>query len=863
MTQMMKQYRLVKDRHPNEIVFFRLGDFYEMFFDDALTASRELGIALTGRQGGMDEKVPMCGVPHHSSRMYIKRLIDRGFSVALCEQLTLPQKGKTMVERDVVKIITPGTIVDEDFLDQTRNNFVASVFMPKRGRVGAISWADISTGQFFVKTVDNDIVAILDTLAMINPREVICTETFKTEFRASPIASEFSFRPMDHYGFAFLGDTATDTILRYFQINSTSTFDIESGGPTASACGALLEFLLHTQKQSLKNITKIITVRNDDIMILDKNAREHLEITHQYRDSNSKYGSLLWTVDETKTPMGARLLSTMLSQPLRDIARINQRLDAVELLVTDNVTCRDLRACLSMISDLSRLSAKIASRDIMPRDILALRRSFDQIAELKSGLLTFSRGVLKNIQEGLTPLPETSDLIARAIADEPPAKLDDGGYIRDGYDATLDELRAATKMGHNWIQKLESSERVESQLKELKIGYNRVTGYYFEIPKRLSDQVPYRLQRIATTTNTERYITPELKELERKILGAADSARALEVKILATVRDELANILPTIQQNGELVAMLDTLCSLATAAVRNKWRRPKLNDGGQLALKNARHPVVEKIIGQNMYIANDCQLARGTKTTMIITGPNMAGKSTYMRSIACTVLLAHVGSFVPCDSAAVPITDRIFTRIGASDSLLTGQSTFMVECVELANICQNSTRNSLILLDEVGRGTGTKDGRALASAAILYITDKIGALTMFATHFHELNVLAQDNPRIKNFKALTSKINGQIVFLHKVEPGIEDNSFGLDVATLAGIPKEIISNARQLYDMDWTQQLTLPSEERGEAVVEKPKAKKVAEVFPIVSKLQNIDVDRLTPMEALVLLGDLSKEAKK
>ncbi|MCL2756282.1 MAG: DNA mismatch repair protein MutS [Firmicutes bacterium] len=862
LSPMMTHYVHLKESYADSLLFYRLGDFYELFFEDAIIASRELGLTLTGRGKDNEEtntkRIDMCGVPHHAVGNYIKRLVDRGYSVAICEQLSLPQKGKKMVDRDVVRVVTPGTFDDEGFLDQTKNNFVAAVYFVKKEKLGSISWADITTGEFFSMEVEPG--EFIDVLAMINPREIISTIDFKT-FLGDQNESHLIHsvgRVSSHYDYAFNPMSAHEAILSYFKIKSTTVFDFDFGSQITPSAGALLEYLMHTQKRALKNIAKIQVVKNNDFMILDKVARDHLELTNQYRDQNNKVGSLLWVLDDTQTPMGARLLVSMLGKPLQDVARINQRLDAVEQLANDSVSSEKIRDTLSKMNDLSRMCGKIAMRSILPREMQGLAKSLRKIEDLKQSLGVFQKGLLKNSYDALTPLPNITDLVDRAIADNLPTKLEEGGYIRDGYDATLDELRDISKHGESLISNLESSERKACEMKEIKIGYNRITGYFFEVPKRLSAQVPYRMNRIATTKDTERYTTEELKNLETKLLGAQDSAKELEAKILSEIRDLLIEYIPIIQSNSNQVAIIDVISTFASVAVSSNWIRPKLNNDGEINIKSVRHPVIEKIIGSNRFVANDCYLKSGKTTTKIITGPNMAGKSTYMRSIALTVLLSHIGSFVPASSANIALTDRIFTRIGASDSLITGQSTFMIELNQICTLLHNATKSSLLLIDELGRGTGTQEGKAIASATISYVTDKIGCMAMFATHFHELAALAEENSKIKNYRATTSVVDGNIVFLHKILPGKEEHSFGIEVAKMAGLPKEVLENAKKLYEIDKATQQQLSGKNVGPLIMEK----EVLIENPVVSKLQEININNLSPMEALVMLGDLVKESK-
>jgi len=837
LTQMMKQYLTIKEQHKDCIVFYRLGDFYEMFFDDANVGHRELGLTLTGRDCGLEKRAPMCGVPAHAYLGYVKKLVDKGFKVAICEQLTAPQKGQ-MVERGVIKIITAGTVTDENCLDGTRNNYVAAVFVDGTGK-GSVSWCDITTGEFY--SVETD--ACDDVLGMVAPAEVIKYGD-------------------GHYDYAFSNKTALGAITKYFGIVDTNVFDFVKDSAIARSAGALLEYLMLTQKQALANIAKIQVLKTPEFMILDKTARENLELTHQFREPSKKYGSLLWVLDDTKTAMGARLMARWVSQPLQSIEAINARLDAVEEFIKGNR--KSIEDILSKTFDIHRLAGKVASGAVLPRDCLALGKSLGHVKELKRAMGGFKSAVLVEETKMLSDLSEVVELVSKAIDEDCPAMMADGGFIRADYDVKLSEYRNAWALGREWVSKLEAKERLECQIKELKIGYNRIAGYYFEVPLRRSADVPYRFTRRATTASTERFITQELKEIEEKILGAEVKGIELERKLYAEVVGFIKQHLEEILRTAEAVATIDVLRSLASVSVANRWVRPKMVEACEINLKDARHPVVEKLIGASKFIANDC-VFDGAVSTKIITGPNMAGKSTYMRTVALNVLLAHIGSFVACKEAVVGLVDRIFTRIGASDSMLTGQSTFMVEMNECSNILLCTTPKSLVLLDEVGRGTGTQEGRALASAILTYLTNKVGCNIMFATHFHELSQLANDNPKIKNLRALTSIIDGEIVFLHKIEPGVEDHSFGIEVAKLSGMPKEVLDNARKLFNMDRAQQLTVAKEGKGKTATCKnpPESQEFAAANPLITKLQGIDINRLSPVEALVMLGNLAKEAKR
>jgi DNA mismatch repair protein MutS len=765
LSQMMKQYLAVKQQHKDCIVFYRLGDFYEMFYEDAETGHRVLGLTLTGRDCGLEKRAPMCGVPAHAYLSYVKKLVDGGFKVAICEQLTEPQKGQ-MVERGVVKIITAGTVTDESSLDGGRNNYIAAVFQG-----ASVAWCDITTGEFYaVERKDCESV-----LGMVAPAEVITNE--------------------GHYAYAFTHKTAMAVILKYFGIVDTSVFDFDKDSAITRSAGALLEYLLLTQKKTLANISKIRVMRTPEFMILDKTARENLELCHQFREPSKKYGSLLWVLDDTRTAMGARTLARWVNQPLQNITAINGRLDAVEEFVRKRSS--SVEQILSKIFDIHRLAGKVANDDIMPRDCLALGKSLAQVSELKKSMHGFESGLLEEQASKLCELSNVTDLVNRAIDPDCPALMTDGGFIRTEYDEKLAEYRNAGAMGREWISKLEGKERLECQIKELKIGYNRIAGYYFEVPLRRSADMPYRFTRRATTASTERFITQELKEIEEKILGAEIKAIELERKLYGEIVGFIKQHLDEILKTSEAVAVIDVLRSLASVAVVNKWVRPKVLPNSEIHLDDARHPVVEKLVGANKFIANDCKFDKET-STQIITGPNMAGKSTYMRTVALNVILAHIGSFVACKYAEIGLADRIFTRIGASDNMLVGQSTFMVEMNEVSNIIHNATEKSLLLLDEIGRGTGTADGLALAQAILMYITEKIRCRTMFATHFHQLTKLGNENGGISNLKVLVSTVDGEIVFLHKVVEGAEQNSFGIDVARLSGLPPEIIKHAKEL-----------------------------------------------------------------
>ncbi|MBO5229252.1 MAG: DNA mismatch repair protein MutS [Clostridia bacterium] len=767
----MKKYLELKAQYPDCIVFYRLGDFYEIFFDDAKQVSSAIGLTLTGRSCGLEEKAPMCGVPYHAANLYIKKLVELGYKIAIAEQLEAAN-GKTLINRDVVRVITSGTVIDDAMLNADSNNFVASVYELENTTTVYAAWADIMTGEFYVAEFDNYDNAI----SRIRPKEVITKK---------------------HFGYAFVTKHALQTIKKYFNLNTTQVFDIPENSPLINSAGALLEYLLMTAKNKLSNITKMVLVRDDNFMVLDKIARDTLEIVASYRN-NTKAGSLLATLDKTKTPMGARLLADWVTAPLKNLTMILQRQDAVQELFDDSVKCQNLREILSKFNDLGRFCGKVANGNVNPKDILNFADTLLLVQDVKNFIAKHCQSaLLAEHASMLNELAELRALLLNAIKQDPSTILSDGNYIKDGYNQKLDELRNIGTLGKQWLLALETKERAETGVEKLKIAYNRVTGYYLEFPMNAIKQMPYRFIRKGSTLNTERYTTDELREIESKILNASSEAIKVEQAIFAEIISAVQQHIPAIQQDALAVANLDVLANLAYLAYKNQWVRPTMNCDGVLQLESARHPVLESVLATNEFIANDCSLD-SENTTMLITGPNMAGKSTYMKTVALNVIMAHLGSFVPCNSANISLTDRVFTRIGASDDMMTGKSTFMVEMNEVSNIVHNATKDSLLLLDEIGRGTGTNDGYALAKAILTYIIEQIGSKTLCATHFHELIELGRDYQQVQNYKVLTSSINGQIIFLHKVVKGEEQNSFGAEVAQLSGLPDVIIQNAKKI-----------------------------------------------------------------
>jgi len=767
----MKKYLELKAQYPDCVVFYRLGDFYEIFFDDAKQVSAAIGLTLTGRSCGLEEKAPMCGVPYHAANLYIKKLVELGFKIAIAEQLEAPN-GKTLINRDVVRVITSGTVIDDAMLNADSNNFVASIYEIDNNPNVYAAWADIMTGEFFVAKFDS----YENAVSRIRPKEVITKK---------------------HFGYAFVYKQALQTIKKYFNLNTTQVFDIPDNSPLVNAAGALLEYLLMTAKNKLSNLTKIILVRDENFMVLDKIARDTLEIVLSYRN-NTKAGSLLATLDKTETPMGARLLADWVTAPLKSQAMILERQDAIQELYDNSISCQKLREILDKFNDLGRFCGKVANGNVNPKDVINFTETLSLIMSVKEHIAKYYQSsLIKKLGLQLNELKELRVLLTAAIKQEPSTILSDGGYIKDGYNKKLDELRNIGTLGKQWLLALETKERAETGVEKLKIAYNRVTGYYLEFPMNALKQMPYRFIRKGSTLNTERYTTDELREIEGKILNASGESIKLEQTLFAEIITAVQNHISTIQQDALAIANIDVLANLAYLAYKNQWVRPEMNMNGILELDAARHPVLESVLPANEFIANDCNLDR-ENTTMLITGPNMAGKSTYMKTVALNVIMAHIGSFVPCRSAKVSITDRVFTRIGASDDMMTGKSTFMVEMNEVSNIVHNATKDSLLLLDEIGRGTGTNDGYALAKAILSYIIEEIGCKTLCATHFHELIELGHTCDQVQNYKVLTSSINGQIIFLHKVVKGEEQNSFGAEVAQLSGLPDVIIQNAKKI-----------------------------------------------------------------
>ena len=855
LSPMMSHYLSVKEKYKDCIVFYRLGDFYEMFFDDAEKASKLLDLTLTGRDCGLEQRAPMCGVPYHAADTYIAKLVEMGEKVAICEQLEDPATAKGMVARDVIRVVTAGTVTDEKHLDEKASSYVCSAYSD--GTVCSLAWADITTGEFCAADFGGEKAAAQAVSQMIklSVKEVICDDNFLMLTRSMPevergVLPRFSSYPAWAYGF----QTAERTLCEQFETKSLAAFSVSGHNAAISAAGALIEYLKETQKHALKNIDGITFVSFDSYMKLDNSAIRNLELVKTLAEGK-KYGSLLWLLDKTKTSMGARLLAGCILSPLADERAINYRLDGVEEFFNAPVVMLSVAELLSEVKDIERLAGKISNDNIMPRDCLALASSLSVIPNIRFQLSGFTSAAVRDIAEGLIDLSSVAELIGRAIeSDNPPAVLKDGGYIKKGYNAQLDELRDIKSHGKDIILNIESRERDATGIRTLRINYNRVFGYYIEVSKSFKDKVPIHYQRRQTLANSERYTTDELKAIEEKILSSEDSALKLEAELYLQIKEILSSNINNLKKLSAAVAQLDMLISFAQVAKSNRYVRPAIvPPSSALVIKEGRHPVVE-VISKERFVANDTLLDEGENRTMIITGPNMAGKSTYMRQTALIVLMAHIGSFVPAKSAEIPVTDRIFTRVGASDNLIFDQSTFMVEMIEVAAILQNATKNSLLILDEVGRGTSTYDGLSIAWAVIENLTQKIGAKTMFATHYHELTELESRMEGVKNYKIAVKEINGSVVFLRKIMRGGANRSFGIEVAALAGVPREVTDRAKQILKAVERKEGATVSYAEGEEEEKQP-----SEVERI---LRETDMNNLSPMQAFMILSDLVEKVK-
>ncbi|MDO4292019.1 MAG: DNA mismatch repair protein MutS [Eubacteriales bacterium] len=875
MTPMMQQYLETKKQYPDCILFYRLGDFYEMFFDDALTASRELEITLTGKNCGLEERAPMCGVPYHAVEGYLNKLISKGYKVAICEQLEDPKLAKGLVKRDVVRIVTPGTNMDVQALEESKNNFLMCIAF-FTGKMG-VSVADVTTGDYYVTELE-DTRKLLDEINKYHPSEIICNNAFLmsgVDLEDLRSRLHITIYPLEaHY---FDEDLCRKCLQKHFHVASLTGLGVEEFPSGLIAAGSLLQYLYDTQKTSLAHFTHLYPYLTSRFMLLDSSTRRNLELTETLREKQ-KRGSLLWVLDKTRTAMGARMLRSWLEQPLIGREEMELRLDAVEELCRQPMSREELREYLGAIYDMERLLGKISYKTANPRDLIAFRNSLEMLPPIKSVLTEFGAKELVKIEEESDGMADLFEMIRAAIVEEPPVSVREGGMIREGFDETIDQLRAAKTEGKTWLAQLEEQERERTGIKNLRIKYNKVFGYYLEVTNSYKDQVPGDYVRKQTLTNAERYSMPRLKELEDMILNAEDKLTVLEYDKFCEVRDKIASQIERIQRTAKAIARLDVFCSLSLVAERNHYVRPALNDKGLIDIRDGRHPVVEQMTDHDMFIANDTYLDNQKHCIAIITGPNMAGKSTYMRQTALIVLLAQIGSFVPAKSADIGIVDRIFTRVGASDDLASGQSTFMVEMNEVANILRNATPKSLLVLDEIGRGTSTFDGLSIAWAVIEHISNRklLGAKTLFATHYHELTELEGKIGNVNNYCIAVKEKGDDIVFLRKIIRGGADKSYGIQVARLAGVPDLVIDRAKeiveQLSDNDITEKVQSISVE-AEGAAKKQKHYDEVDLEQIslfdtvrdedvLEELKNAEISTMTPLDALNTLYRLQNKLK-
>lgn len=860
LSPMMEHYLMMKEKYKDSILFYRLGDFYEMFYEDAIEVSKALDLILTEKACGLEKKAPMCGVPYHSAQTYISKLIALGYKVAICEQMSEPTPGmKGVLERDVLRVVTPGTVTDDQMLEDKKNNYLLSIY--KSGdKIGA-SYVDITTGEFKVVPFIRDPQAeISDLLVRIMPSEVLGNEEAKGFYNALPLHRLGGLPKFtQYYEWAYSKGRAEENLAKQFGANFENVFELSKKNELIISAGAIIEYLNETQKRVLGNINKISIVKNNRYLVIDMNTRRNLELVDTIRE-RKKYGSLLWLLDKTKTSLGGRMLRKYFDEPLQDSKEINARLDAVEELVKKIIVRDRLSEVLSNVRDIERLSGKIAYGNVNPKDLLALKESLFAVPEIKDVLGSATTSKLTDCRDKMFDFSEVSDLLERAISPDAPALMKEGGYIRKGFNKDLDEYRAAKIDGISWIKELEAKEREITGIKNLRIDSNKVFGYFIEVNRSQIESVPLRYERKQTLANNERYITEELKDLEDKILGSEEKAIKLESVLFGEIKQYLLGFVQSFQEVAGAIAELDALLSLAVCAVKYNYCKPVINSSVKhIKIEDGRHPVVEEFSNRGSFIANDTFLNDSTDRTMVITGPNMAGKSTYMRQVAIITFLAHIGSFVPAKHAEIAITDRIFTRVGASDDLVFGQSTFMVEMSEVATILANATSKSLIVLDEIGRGTSTFDGLSIAWAVVEYVSQRFKAKTLFATHYHELTELEGVLDGVKNYKISVKELDDSVVFLRKIVRGGANKSFGIEVARLAGVPKEVLDRAkeisRNLEAVNTELDLNIFKED-------KPKAENNSKVaLEILQVLRDLDINRLSPMHAHDILNDLIKKS--
>ena len=876
LSPMMAQYMETKKQYSDCILFYRLGDFYEMFFDDALTASKELEITLTGKECGLEERAPMCGVPYHAVDSYLSRLVQKGYKVAIAEQMEDPKLAKGLVKREVIRVVTPGTITSAQALDETKNNYLMGIVY-LADRMG-VSVADITTGDFLVTEISTD-RALFDEINKFSPAEVICNDAFSMSgISLEDLKDRYHFTVSTLDSRFFQDESCRKVLREHFKVGSLEGLGLGDYDCGVIAAGAVLQYLYETQKSTLDHLTTIVPYATGNYMILDSSTRRNLELLETMREKQ-KRGSLLWVLDKTRTAMGARLLRTWIEQPLISKEAVLKRQNAIEELNLNYISREELGEYLNPVYDLERLIGRISYKTANPRDLLAFRNSIAMVPHIKRLLGEFTSDALKELAEDLDPLEDLNDLITRAIVEEPPITVREGGMIKDGYNEEADRLRHAKTEGKTWLAELEARERDSTGIKNLKVKYNKVFGYYFEVTNSFKDLVPEYFIRKQTLTNAERYTTDDLKNLEDVILGAEDKLLSLEYDLFCEVRDAIAAEVVRIQKTARAIAAIDVFASLSTVATRNNYVKPQINEKGTIQIKGGRHPVVEKMMRDDMFVANDTILDNSKNRISIITGPNMAGKSTYMRQTALIVLMAQIGSFVPADQANIGICDRIFTRVGASDDLASGQSTFMVEMTEVANILRNATRNSLLILDEIGRGTSTFDGLSIAWAVVEHISNTrlLGAKTLFATHYHELTELEGLMNGVTNYCIAVKEQGDDIVFLRKIVKGGADKSYGIQVAKLAGVPDSVINRAKELVEQLVDSDLTARTREIAEGIapaghkpVPKPDDVEMSQLTlfdtvredDIIEELKNLELGNMTPIDALNTLYRMQMKLK-
>ncbi len=862
---MMQQYFLIKEANKDCIIFYRLGDFYEMFYDDAVLVSDMLGLTLTARDSGNGERAPMCGVPFHAADLYIDKIVSNGYKVAICEQVSAPQKGK-IVDREIVKIITKGTVTNDDYIDEKSNNFIMSVYISEND--AGISWADITTGEFFAKNFVNDtgFLNLQNYIIKINPSQIIASKKAKEFLDNTQICRQKIIPPIEYFRDSeFNLENAKSVLEEHFKIKSFVSFGFNEADVCFNSSGALISYLIETQKNSLSNINTINYSSDEDLMMIDHGVIRNLELIKTFKEGK-RYGSLLWLLDKTRTSMGARKLQNWIVSPLKDVEKINYRLDGLENFYNNTLIRKSVYDLLSSVKDIGRISGKISNGNLVPRDCLNLSKSLSIIPTIKFQLSGINSDIVLDIIEKMAEYDDLCNLLNSAIYDDSQEKISEVEFtkkkkksriIKQGFNAELDELRVFKDKSVNELLAIENREKETTGIKTLKIGYNNVFGYYIEVSKSFKDNVPYHYERRQTIANGERFVTQELRDLEYKILNCESQADQLELELYNRIKGVLLENVPKLKRTADALAELDILISLANVARENNFVRPViLDEDGALNIQDGRHPVVEATSRQK-FVPNDVFMNNDTDRTMLITGPNMAGKSTYMRQVALIVLMAHIGSFVPASMAEIPLTDKIFTRIGASDNLISDQSTFMVEMSETADIIKNATKNSLIILDEIGRGTSTYDGLSIAWAVLEYINENIKAKTLFATHYHELTALENTLVGVKNYKINVKELNGTIIFLRKIMRGATNRSFGIEVAELAGVKKEVTDRAKKL--LKGLEKKSDISSATDLDFIEPEKEKELTEVEKIISEL---DLNNLSPMHAFSILCDLNEKVK-